>query len=117
MSKVNKTDKMNVSKMSDEDLQDMFEEAYRDQVGKFNNIDEIECKASKDGEKVVVELTVSGMAGSPTMEEYQAGKVKKSGSVTISRDGKGSLTFKLSAEKKDVYVLNSTDYVVVYKSI
>lgn len=126
MSKVMKTDKMVVGKLSNEDLQEMFEEAYREQVGTPNKIDEFECKCSKEGEGVTAELTISGMAGSPTVEDYKAGKVKvydnkgrvqPSGLVTIGREGKGSLSFRLSTAKKDIYVLNSTDYVVVYKSV
>jgi hypothetical protein len=112
-----KVEKMNVSKLSNEDLQDMFETAYREQVGSLNKIDEFECKCTKEGNAVTAELTISGMAGSPTIEEYKSGKVKKAGAVTISKESKGSLTFKMSTAKADTYVLNSTDYVVVYKSV
>ena len=123
------TAKMNVGKLSNEDLQDMFEEAYREQVGTPNKIDEFECKCLKDGDVVTAEITISGMAGSPTIEDYKAGKVKAyvtegrkqnvkpNGMVTISREGKGSLSFRQSTAKSDIYVLNSTDFVVVYKSV
>lgn len=107
--------KLNVSKLSDDDLQDMFTDAYEKKVASQNGFDSYECICKRDGSSDIrMEVTVTGMAGSPTIDDYKKGKVKNSGSVVIERDGKGSLRFSLLP--KETISLNTNDYLVVYKS-
>lgn len=109
--------KMNVKTVSDEEVQDLFEQAFRDQVGSYNSIDEFETKCLREiGKSIIkVEVTVQGMAGCPTAEDFKKGKVKKASTVTISREDKGSLKFNLVPQ--DTVYLNSTEYIVVYQSV
>jgi hypothetical protein len=111
-----KTQKLNVSKLSDDDLQDMFTEAYEKKVAKENEFDSFECICKRSGptSDVKMEVTVTGMAGSPTIDDYKNGKVKNSKEVVIEREGKGSLMFKLLP--KETISLNTNDYLVIYQA-
>lgn len=111
------TQKLNISKLSDDDLQDMFSEAYEKKVASANGFDSYECickrSNSSNTNEVKMEVTVIGMAGSPTVDDYKSGKVKNSGSIVIEREGKGSLMFTLMP--KEIMSMNTNDYLVVYK--
>ena len=106
---------MDVSRMSDDDIQDMFAEVYEKQVAQQNGFDSYECIAKRENtnKNISMEVTVIGMAGSPTIDDYKAGKVKNAQAVTISREGKGTLKFALS--QKDIHSLNTNDYLVIYR--
>ncbi len=108
--------KMNVTKLSNEDLQDMFTEVYEKNVAAANMFDSFECICKRDSNNpdIMMEVTITGMAGSPTIDDYKNGKVKNCGSVVINREGKGSLKFKLVPS--DTISLNTNDYMVVYKA-
>ena len=110
------TQKMNVGKLSDDDLQDLFSEAYEKRIASENGFDSYECicKRSNDNSEIKMEVTVIGMAGSPTIDEYKKMKVKNSDSVVIQREGKGSLKFKYV--QGETVTLNTNDYMVVYKA-
>lgn len=110
------TQKLNVSKLSNDDLQDMFTEAYEKSVASANGFDSFECicKRGNASEDLKMEVTVTGMAGSPTVDDYKNGKVKNASVVTINREGKGSLRFKIVPS--DTITLNTNDYLVVYKA-
>ena len=112
-----KVEKMDVSKLSEEDLQDMFTEAYTEQVASENAFDNFECISKREtgSNSVIVEVTIIGMAGTPTLDDYKQGKVKNSKSITINREGKGSLRFNI--DPKSIVSLNTNDYLVVYKSV
>ena len=111
------TRKMVTKTVSDDEIQAMFEESFASQVGKFNGLDEFEVKCLRViGKDIIkVEVTVQGMAGAPTAEDFKKSKIKEANTVKISRDDKGSLEFKL-IPKETVY-LNSTEYIVVYQSV
>lgn len=118
IAKNTKVDKrMNVKSVSDDEVQEMFEETFRTQLGKYNSIDEIEVKSMRSlGKDVVrVEVTVQGMAGAPTAEDFKKGKVKNASPIKISREDKGYLSFEI-LPKETVY-LNSTEYIIAYKSV
>ena len=112
---VTKSEVMDVSRLSDDDIQDMFTEAYEKQVASANRFDSYECivKRVNSNKDISMEVLVVGMAGSPTIEDYKSGKVKNASSITIGREGKGSLKFNLDA--KSIISLNTNDYQVVYK--
>lgn len=109
--------KMNAKTMGDEELQDLFEKAFAEQVGSYNRIDEFEAKCSREiaSNTVKMEVTIQGMAGTPTAEDFKKGKVQKATSVKIARDDKGSMIFNI-VPTQTVY-LNSTEYIVVYQSV
>ena len=113
--------KLNTSKMSDEELQDLFTDSYLDQVGNPNDISEIECKCQrKNGsDEITMEITVAGLAGTPCFDEYKSADLDDTDRVVIERenlqDEMETLAFEHDAEED--YVLNTNDYVVVYKSV
>ena len=108
--------KMNASTLSDEELQDLFEESFRTQVADVSSIGEFECKCTRVVNKsdIRMEVTISGFAGTPTMEEFKTGKVKAANRVSINREDKGVLNFRLVPE--ETVSLNSNDYVIVYRA-
>ena len=55
---------LNVSKMSDEDIQNIFTEAYEEQVATWNSISEFEaiCRRDVGSSDVTMEVTIVGMA-------------------------------------------------------
>jgi len=107
---------MNIDKVSDEEMQDLFTESF-EAVGKDNEIGEYECtcKRTVGGTTVSMEVMVAGLAGTPTYEDLHNEVVESLEVITISREDKGQLDFKRDPEED--YVLNTNDYVVVYKSV
>lgn len=107
---------MNIQTVSDEEIQDLFEAAFEDQVAKFNDIDNFEAKCVREVGKdsITVEVTIMGTAGCPTAEDFKKMKVKDASCVTIERADKGEL--KLSIMPDKTLYLNSTEYIVIYKS-
>lgn len=113
--KVNTSGKLDVSKLSDGDIQDLFTDAFEQQVASENNIDSFEAisKRGTGGINLEMEVTITGLAGSPTIEDYRKNKVRGGGSVTIgSNDGRGTLKFNLDAKRTTS--LNTNDFLVVY---
>ena len=108
---------MDTKKISADEVQDMFTEAFEAQVGSLNNISEFEVKCNKSIAKkdIQVEVTVQGMAGCPNAEDFKHGKIKNIDKVVIERADKGSLEFKLL--KDQTVYLNSTEFIVVYQSV
>ena len=115
-----KEKKMDVSKMSDEDIESLFYDVFEEKVASFNNITSFECKCvrdsklSADNKSVGIEVMIAGLAGSPTPEDFKAKKVVEAKCITISRDGESTLAFVLKPEK--TYTLNTNDYIVVYEA-
>lgn len=109
--------KMDVKKISADEVQDLFTEAFADQVGFHNDISEFDVKCEKGiaSKDIKVEVTIQGMAGCPNAEDFKKGKIKNIDKVVIERADKGSLEFKL-LRNQTVY-LNSTEYIVVYQSV
>jgi len=113
--KANTSGVLDVSKLSDGDIQDLFTDAFEQQVASENNIESFEaiCKRGTGGINLEMEVTITGLAGSPTIEEYKKNKVRGGNSVTIgSDDGRGKLKFNL--DTKRTTSLNSNDFLVVY---
>lgn len=109
--------KMNVEKVSDEELQDLFADAF-EKVSKYNNIEEFECKCIRTvaGGELVMEVMISGLAGTPSYESIHTEIFEDLEKISISREGSES---KLDFERlpESDYVLNTNDYVIAYKSI
>jgi hypothetical protein len=105
---------MQVDKISDEIMQEIFEVAFENKIGAYNNLSEFEpiIKRSAREEDILMEVTVTGMAGSPTMEDFKSGRVENAERLKIE-DVRGELTYVLQAD--ETVPLNSTDYVITYK--
>jgi hypothetical protein len=107
---------MDVKTVSNEEIQNLFEESFENQVAKWNDIDSFDVKCVREIGKnsITIEVTVMGTAGCPTAEDFKKSNVDKANTVTIERADKGELLFTLIPEKT-VY-LNYTEYIVIYKS-
>jgi len=107
---------MNIQKISDDEVQDLFEVAFEEQVAKWNDINSFEVKCVREigKDSLTVEVTVMGTAGSPTAEDFKKMKIKNASSVRIERADKGELKFDIQPAK--TLYLNSTEYIVMYKS-
>ena len=108
-------DKMNIDKVSDEEMQDLFTESF-ETAGKECEIGEFECtcKRTVGGTTANMEVMVTGLCGTPTYEEAHSCSIDCLEEVIISREDKGELTFERNPEED--YVLNTNDYVIVYTS-
>ena len=62
-----------------------------------------------------MEVMVVGMAGSPTYESCHNGELEEIEDITISRDENSKLCFERDYDSD--YVINTNDYVIVYKSV
>jgi len=108
---------MNIEKISDEELQDLFANSF-EKVSNLNNISEFECKCIRtvDGDGLVMEVMVSGLAGTPSYESIHTEIFEDLEKISISReDSESKLDFKRLPESD--CVLNTNDYVIAYKSI
>lgn len=107
---------MKTDRLSTEDIRDMFEEAFLNQVGVENNIDSFDVEAERGTDNTItVNVTVSGMAGSVTIDDFRNGKVKNADTVKIERYDVGEMTLKLVPSL--TAFLNGMDYLIVYKSV
>jgi len=108
--------KMNAVTLSDEELQDMFEVSFEEQVASYNSIGEYEAKCVRVPAKATInmEVTIFGLAGTPIPADFKEVNIKNIDTVTIEREDKGSLKFTLVPKK--TISLNTNDYIVVYKS-
>jgi len=107
---------MNVDKISDEDMQDLFTNAF-ESIGSMNNITEFECSCKRTvGNSVItMEVMVIGLAGSPTYESVHNCELEDLDTISISRDEDSKLDFERDSDND--YILNTNDYVMAYKSI
>ena len=105
---------MNMATLSDDEIIDLFTNAFEDRVAKYNNIESFDVAIQrKTGDpEVRIEVTICGTAGSPTVDQWKKESVENAAIVNISRDDKGSASFEFIANET-VY-LNSTEYIVTY---
>jgi len=115
MSKTNEG-KMSFDKLSNGDIEDLFTTAFEQQIASENGIESFEaiCKRTSGNSIVEMEVTITGLAGSPTIEAYRNKKVKGCASVEIDGGNKGNMKFNLVP--KSITSLNTNDFLVVYKS-
>jgi len=106
---------LNANKLSDEELINYFEEAFEKQIAIHNEITSYEISCNRDDGDILMSVEIIGMAGSPTPEAYQDGStIKNRDKIIVDEDDLGKLEF---VYNDDCYVLNSNDYVVVYKLV
>ena len=108
--------KMNLSRVSSEEIITMFENAFEEQVADLNNIGafDVDCAERKIGQAVQMNVDISGMAGTPTIDQFRKGEIEGSDSITISRDDIGEMKFHLLP--KMTAFLSGNDYLIVYES-
>ena len=106
----------NLATLSDDEIIDLFTTSFEDRIAKYNNIEsfDVAIQRKTGNSEVRLEVTISGTAGSPTVDQWKKETVENAATVTISRDDKGSALFTF-LPKETVY-LNSTEYIVTYVS-
>ena len=104
---------MNIEKLSNEYIEDLFQSEFDSSVASLNNISSFECKCVRTSEDkdVFMEVTIFGFAGSPSMDDFKKNEVEKGETVSID-DNDESLEFILQPEK--TYTLSVNDYVIIY---
>jgi len=111
------TKQIDVATLSDEELTDLFSEAFEEQVASYNNIQQFECTCTRVPAQAnaKIEVMIIGLAGSPSVDQFKAMEnLKNVDSVVISREDKGSLKFTILP--KETISLNTNDYIIVYQS-
>ncbi len=108
--------KLDHHSMGDDELINMFEQAFESQISKQCDIPEynVEIVRTTSDAKISFEVEVSGMAGTPSVDDFKQGKIKGANTVTISRADKGEL--KLSLVPSLTTFLSGNDYLLVYSA-
>lgn len=108
--------KLDHHSMGDDELITMFEQAFESQISKQCDIPEysIEIVRNTSDSKISFEVEVSGMAGTPSVDDFKQGKIKGANVVTISRADKGEL--KLTLVPSLTTFLSGNDYLLVYSA-
>ncbi len=102
--------------MGDDELVSMFEQAFESQIAKQCDIPEYSVSVVRNtsDEKLSFEVDISGMAGTPSVDDFKNNKVKGAKVVTISRADKGEL--KLTLVPSLITFLSGNDYLLVYSA-
>lgn len=102
--------------MGDSELVELFEDAFREQVATNSNIQEfsVEVVRSVNSDKIEFEVEITGLAGTPTMDEFKANKVKEGKKVLLSRADKGQVTLNLVPSR--TVFLTGNDYLITYSN-
>jgi len=101
--------------IGDDKLRDMFEESFDEQIGRFTSMGDCEAKILREAssDTLEVEVLVTGMAGSPTVDQFRDGSVEETKSLKVELAGYEPMQFALVPAK--TVGLNSTDFNIVYK--
>lgn len=102
--------------MGDQELVELFEKAFTEQVSSKCNIEEfsVHLARSVDSDYLRFEVEITGLAGAPTMEDFKLNKLKDAAEVKLSRADKGNITLKL-APLQTVF-LTGNDYLITYSN-
>ena len=114
-----------VSRVPNERLEDLFEEAIRSKLTEEDcklNIQEFDVDIRKelDQSGVFVDMTVYGMANNTTKDDFA--KTDKKGNIEVVKGG-GSFAVKLDDDSvvkfafSNITNLNATDYLVTYRLV
>lgn len=108
--------RLDISHMSDQELDEMFRTAFENQIAQVYKIEEfdVKCERVPLTQRVVATVNISGFADTPTADQYSSNTLRNVEYVEI-QDPMGSLYFKLNDGKK--VTLGGIDYQVVYESI
>jgi hypothetical protein len=101
--------------IGDEKLRDMFEDAFNEKISEPNNMSDCEAQIIRKSADapISVEVLVTGMAGSPSIDDFKNDNVEDARSLTVELDGYESMTFKLAVDQ--TAGLTSNDYHIVYE--
>lgn len=95
-------------------IEAQLEAVIEDNEGEVLEIEEFEVNTQRNNEANCFEasITIFGFAGSPSFEEFLGHE--KTQEFSVEREDFGELTFKI--DKDESTILNSNDYLIVYKS-
>lgn len=102
-----------VSRLSDTEIQEAFQQCFDEQVSRFNGMSQTDFKCDRDLNTVVITVTVMGYAGSPTLDDFKSGNVENSQSIIVNSEKIDNIRFDMS----EVVYMNSVEYCVVYKMV
>ena len=105
---------MEVDRLSSEEIVNMFEESFQDQVATLNNIlsFSVDCEDRSFGQPFKIKVEINGLAGTPTMDDFKQGRIEDAAKVNIERDDIGVATFKLDPSLTTY--LSGNDYLIYY---
>lgn len=100
--------------MGDDELVALFETSFEEQIAKKCDIQEYNVAVSRStaSDKIAFEVTVSGMAGTPSIDDFKRGKVNGCETINLTRPDKGSI--QLNLVKKEITFLSGNDYLLIY---
>lgn len=107
--------KSTLDRFSSDDIQNIFEEVFEQKVSSVYGMStfDIECMRDYLTSDTIVNVTIYGSAGAPTVFDFKANKIDEAKEIIVERSDLGSLKFVLVPEKTSV--VNSNDYLIVYK--
>jgi hypothetical protein len=109
---MSEANEIKIDRLGADKIRDLFEESFEEQVGNRNNMGDAEANIINEGGNFSVELIITGMAGSPSCDDFKNAKVEGAESIVIQQEGYPEFKFGLDAEK--TVRLNTNDYLVVY---
>jgi len=111
-----KKEALNLNKIGDDEIIRLFSESFEKNVARFNEITEFECNCVRQANKsdVEIEVTIVGMAGSPTVDSFKNNKVKDAERIVVENERNKVASFVL--DSKGTVSLNSNDYMIVYRN-
>lgn len=100
--------------MGDDEIVNLFETAFIEQVGEANGISEIDVEISRDqtARKVNAEIRIYSMDDSADMQKFKQSKASNVSKVDVEIEGGPVIHFALNRDKT-VY-MNGNDYSVTY---
>lgn len=107
--------KIKTDKLSDNNIQDLFAEAFA-KVASYHNIStySTKCIRTISNPKIRMELMIVGFAGSPTIDDFKNATIEEVKSIKVNDEDGNSLIFNLIPSETSF--LNSNDYIIVYES-
>lgn len=107
--------KESIERISSEDIINLFEEAFEEQVASLNNITSfsVESSGREIGKPVRVTVDIVGSAGAPTIEQFRNGEVENCKHIKLFREDIGEIQFKL-LNNMTVFI-SGNDYQIVYE--
>ena len=103
-----------IRRFGNDKIRDMFEVSFDEQVGIPNRMGDCEAKVIQENDTIAIELLVTGMAGSPSVDDFKNDSVEKAKEVVIDFNGEEA-KFSFDAEK--TIALNINDYLLVYELV
>jgi hypothetical protein len=96
-------------------IRDIFEESFDEQVGSVHSLSDAEVTVSKEDGEMVIDVLLTGMAGSPSVEMFKKRKVKEANKIVLDVDGYEEVNFKLNPSK--IVMINVNDFMLRYERV